>query len=64
LRDLGFAVGNDVLGKQSVTLSITQFMGILQTVSGTDLKRHDFVLTVTDNNDNTTVQTLMLQTGK
>ena len=64
LRDLGFAVGNDVLGKQSVTLSITQFLGILQTVSGSDLKRHDFVLTVTDNNDNKTVQTLMLQTGK
>ena len=64
LRDLGFAVGSDVLGKQSVTLSITQFMGILQSVSGSDLKRHDFVLTVTDNNDNTTVQTLMLQTGK
>ena len=64
LRDLGFAIGEDVIGKTSVTLSITQFMGILQGVSGTDLKLHDFVLTVTDNNDNTTVQTLMLQTGK
>ena len=64
LRGLGFAVGDEVLGKTSVTLSITTFMGVFKAVSGEDLKNHDFVLTVTDNNDNTTVQTLMLQTGK
>ena len=64
LRGLGFTVGEDVIGKTSVTLSITQFMGVLKAVSGEELKLHDFVLTVTDNNGNTTVKTLMLQTGK
>ena len=63
LRELGFAVGEQVLNQQSVTLSITQFLGILKSVSKQGHK-HDFVLSVTDNNDNTTVQTLMLQTGK
>ena len=63
LRDLNFAVAEGVLNQKKVTLSITMFLGVLQGVSGTDLKLHDFVLTVTDNNDNTTVQTLMLQTG-
>ena len=64
LRDLGFAVGEQVIGQQSVNLSITTFLGVLQTVSGPSLKNHDFEFTVTDNNDNTTVQILMLQTGK
>lgn len=64
LRDLGFAVGDEVLNKTFVRLSITQFMGVLKAVSGTNLKNHDFVLTVTDNEGNTTVKTLMLQTGK
>ena len=64
LRGLGFAVGSDVLNKTFVKLSITQFMGVLQAVSGSDLKNHDFVLTVVDNEGNTTVKTLMLQTGK
>lgn len=64
LRGLGFAVGSDVVNKTFVKLSITQFMGVLQAVSGSDLKNHDFVITVTDNEGNTTVKTLMLQTGK
>lgn len=64
LRGLGFAVAEDVLNQTSVKLSITQFMGVLQAVSGSDLKHHDFILTVTDNEGNTTVKTLMLQTGK
>ena len=64
LRGLGFAVGDDVLNKTFVKLSITQFMGVLQAVSGTSLKNHDFILTVVDNEGNTTVKTLMLQTGK
>ena len=64
LRGLGFAVAEDVVNKTFVKLSITQFMGVLQAVSGTDLKNHDFVLTVVDNEGNTTVKTLMLQTGK
>ncbi len=64
LRGLGFAVGEDVVNKTFVKLSITQFMGVLQGVSGTSLKNHDFVLTVVDNEGNTTVKTLMLQTGK
>lgn len=64
LRGLGFAVGEEVVNKTFVKLSITQFMGVLQGVSGSDLKNHDFVLTVTDNEGNTCVKTLMLQTGK
>ena len=64
LRGLGFAVADEVVNKTFVKLSITQFMGVLQAVSGTDLKNHDFVITVTDNEGNTTVKTLMLQTGK
>lgn len=64
LRELGFAVGEDVVGKTFVKLSITQFMGVLQSVSGSDLKHHDFDITVTDNEGNTTTKTLMLQTGK
>jgi hypothetical protein len=63
LRGLGFAVGDEVINKTFVKLSITQFMGVLKTVSGPDLKNHDFILTVTDNEGNTTVKTLMLQTG-
>ena len=64
LRGLGFAVAEDVVNKNFVKLSITQFMSVLMAVSGTDLKHHDFVLTVVDNEGNTTVKTLMLQTGK
>ena len=64
LRGLGFAVAEEVVNQTFVKLSITQFMGVLQAVSGTDLKNHDFVLTVVDNEGNTTVKTLMLQTGK
>ncbi len=64
LRGLGFAVGSDVVNKTFVKLSITQFMGVLQAVSGSSLKNHDFVITVTDNEGNTNVKTLMLQTGK
>lgn len=64
LRNLQFAVGEDVLNKTFVKLSITSFMGMLKGVSGSDLKHHDFVITVTDNEGNSTVKTLMLQTGK
>jgi hypothetical protein len=63
LRDLNFAVAEDVLNQKKVNLSITMFLGILQGVSGSSLKNHDFVLTVTDNEGVTTVKTLMLQTG-
>ena len=60
---MGYSVGEDVVNKTFVKLSITQFMGILRDVSGADLKDHDFIITVTDNAGNTTVATLMLQTG-
>ena len=63
LRELNFAVAEDVLNQKSVKLSITMFLGVLQAVSGTSLKNHDFELTVTDNAGVTTVKTLMLQTG-
>lgn len=65
LRELGFTVAEDVINKNEVTLSITSFLGILQASSGTDrVKNHNFVITVTDNEDNMTTKTLMLQTGK
>ncbi|MBQ3026390.1 MAG: hypothetical protein IJD27_02525, partial [Alistipes sp.] len=64
LRDLDFAVGEDVINKNDVTLSITSFLSILQTVSGSDVKNHNFIIMVTDNEDNMTTKTLMLQTGK
>ena len=63
LRDLGFAVGEDVIGKNSVTLSISQFMGIFIAVSGNNFNTHDFIITVVDADGNKTVKTLMLQTG-
>lgn len=63
LRDLGFAVGEDVIGKNSITLSITQFMGIFIAVSGNSYNTHDFIITVVDTDGNKTVKTLMLQTG-
>ena len=63
LRGLGFAVAEDVVNKTFVKLSISQFMGVLVGVSGTSFKLHDFVLTVVDNEGNTCVKTLMLQTG-
>ena len=64
LRGLGFAVAEKVVNQTFVKLSITQFLGVLQAVSGTDLKHHDFYLTVTDNEGVTVTKTLMLQTGK
>lgn len=64
LRALQFAVGDEVLNKTTLSLSITQFLGMLKAVSGENLKNHDFVLTVTDSEGNITSKTLMLQTGK
>lgn len=64
LRALQFAVGDEVLNKKTLSLSITQFLGMLKAVSGENLKNHDFVLTVTDSEGNITSKTLMLQTGK
>lgn len=63
LTALGFVVGDQVINKKYVKLSITTFMGVLSGVSGPDAKNHDFEITVTDNNGNTTVKTLMLKTG-
>ena len=63
LTALGFVVGDQVINKNYVKLSITTFMGVLSGVSGPDAKNHDFEITVTDNNGNTTVKTLMLKTG-
>lgn len=62
LRDLEFKVGEDVINKTYVKLSITQFMSILSAV-GQSGHMHDFIITVTDNEGNTTVKTLMLKTA-
>lgn len=59
LINLGFAVGDQILNQTKVNLSITQFLGLLK-VTGTG--SHDFILTVTDNDGNTTEKTLMLVT--
>lgn len=64
LTDLGFVVGDQVINKSYVRLSISTFMGILSSVSGSDAKNHDFEIKVTDNEGNTTIKTLMLKTGK
>lgn len=63
LRALDFKVCDEVLNQHEVLLSISNFMGVLKSVSGSDLKLHNFVLTIVDNNDNVTTKTLMLRTG-
>ena len=58
LNNLGFPTGNAVLNQTSIAFSITDFLPLL---SFTGTGEHNFIMTVTDNNDETTVKTLMLK---
>lgn len=58
LNNLGFPTRDAVLGKTEVSFSITQFLSLL---SFTGNGQHNFIMTVTDNNGDTTVKTLMLE---
>ena len=64
LRNLKFVVGDEVLNQTFVKLSISEFVPLLAAVSPEGSSNHDFVINVTDNDGNTTVKTLMLQTVK
>lgn len=61
LTGLGFPTGADVKGQSTVEFSITQFLDLLAI---TGAGRHDFIMTVTDYEDNVTVKTLMIETVK
>ena len=64
LRNLKFVVGEDVINHTFVQLSISEFMPLLASVSPAGTNNHDFVISVTDNEGNSVVKTLMLQTVK
>ena len=58
LKGLGFPVGDDVLGKSELQLSITNFLSVLNMLGAGD---HDFVMTVTDMEGNVTTKTVMMR---
>lgn len=58
LNNLGFPTRDAVLNQTEVSFSITQFLSLL---SFTGNGQHNFIMTVTDNNGDTTVKTLMLE---
>lgn len=57
LSNLGFPVGDQVEGKNELTLSITQFLAVLKMLGNGD---HDFQITVTDAEGHATTKTVML----
>lgn len=59
LTGLGFPIADAVKGQTSVEFSITQFLDLLAL---TGAGKHDFIMTVTDNEGNVTVKTLMIET--
>ena len=59
LTNLGFPTGEAVANQTKVEFSITQFLSLL---SFTGAGEHSFEMTVTDNEDNVTVKTLMITT--
>ena len=59
LTNLGFPTGADVKDKTSVEFTITPFLSLLAITGPGD---HDFIMTITDNDGNTTVKTLMIKT--
>lgn len=58
LNNLGFPTRDKVLNQTTVSFSITNFLPML---SFTGTGEHNFIMTVTDNNGDTTVKTLMLK---
>ena len=61
LANLGFPTGDQVKNQTSVEFTITPFLSLL---SFTGAGNHDFIMTITDNDGNTTVKTLMIKTVK
>ncbi len=57
LGGLGFPVGDAVVDKKELELSITNFLGLLSALGGGD---HDFEMTVIDTKGNTTTKTVMM----
>ena len=58
LKGLGFPVGDEVSGKTELNLSITTFLGILNSFGAGE---HSFEMTVTDTRGNTTTKTVMIR---
>ena len=59
LTNFGFPIGDQVKDKTTVEFTITPFLSLL---AFTGAGHHDFVMTITDNDGNTTVKTLMIKT--
>ena len=59
LTNLGFPINDAVKNQTKVEFSITQFLGLLAMTGSGD---HNFEMTVTDNDGNVTVKTLMITT--
>jgi len=58
LKNLGFPVGDEVLGKTELELSITNFLGVLNMLGAGE---HNFEMSVTDAEGNTTTKTVMMR---
>jgi hypothetical protein len=59
LTNLGFPIGDAVKNQTKVEFSITQFLSLLSFTGAGD---HSFEMTITDNDGNITVKTLMITT--
>ena len=59
LGNLGFPTGDQVKDQTTVEFTITPFLSLL---AYTGAGNHDFIMTVTDNDGNTTVKTMMIKT--
>jgi hypothetical protein len=59
LTNLGFPIGDAVKNQTKVEFSITQFLSLLSFTGAGD---HSFEMTITDNDGNVTVKTLMITT--
>ena len=58
LKNLGFPVGDEVAGKSELDLSITNFLGVLNMLGAGE---HNFEMSVTDAEGNTTAKTVMMR---
>ena len=58
LKNLGFPVGDEVAGKTELELSITNFLGVLNMLGAGE---HNFEISVTDTEGNTTTKTVMMR---
>ena len=58
LKNLGFPVGDEVVDKTELQLSITNFLSVLNMLGAGE---HDFEMSVTDAEGNTTTKTVMMR---